>query len=465
MTSIRQWSRSVAIFAAVTASVLVPSQQALAGPPANAPILVEQMVRHSHALIAQVNLLSGAGFSTTPQFRMVLDRIIRSNPYLIGLANAKLTVIPPRPPYRMRPERVDPEYGIRWRVSDFEQSSSLFYQELAQYSWAIATARMTGDLRLAFHADAVNSAKLNYVVQAFSVLLPAVPLYIEALRETYLVAPVLDCPNRDLLINLLAQTEAIYFELRRLMDNLFCNPYFAPAFPAGWGMIESTFHAYRIDVDARVTYGIPPFPYHIDGGEYYVPTGITPVPRPVGRPVLRYDETRWQSFPNTYVDANPIDPKAGPVPGVATGAPGGVGPMPLPGGAGAGLPAGGAAGGGETYGPPAPGGNPGAYGAGVPAAGGNPGYGNPGGAYGAGNPGAYGAGNPGAYGAGGVNPGTGGVPSRGVPADNGSGRSSSGTIGWADVPENTTTNNGNQNYNGVPNNNGVPLNNGIPNGR
>lgn len=328
-------------------------------PPPDAPILVEQLLRHSHNIIVEEDLTRGARFYIAPP---VLRQMMVTNPYVATFVATQLTAIPPRP-YRPVPIPKDPDYMVTWRMDDMAQQTALLYDGLWIYSQDIHKGPV-----IAANARIIYNEKLRHVVEAFSIALPATYWYIEALRETYLVTPVLDCPNRDMLIQRLTRIEAQLFEMRKLMDQLFVMEFFRPGFPPGWAFVEPTFMNYRINVAAPGPIGIAPFPYFQDGGRggwYAPPPGVVPpVARPnMNQPVLNYDQGNWNNLyngvlDNGYVGANPINgnPAAG-VPGVGPNGIGGPNPnanAPIPQGGGMGPQAGGGMVGGQ--GAPAAGG-------------------------------------------------------------------------------------------------------------
>ncbi len=257
-------------------------------------LLMQQMAMHAKNLgdeISAVNEIiasqNGARFVIDPR---VVGNLMQ-NPYINTLVRTTLSGTPPRTPRppdfslpAWRPQTI--EYMVTWRAID------VFF---AANDW-VHTPR-----------PEIMQAMAN----RFSIMVPDVYFYIEAMRETYLINPLMQWPNADLPI-ILARMEGQVFVMRQLMDALYCNPFFRPLFPSGWGNIEATFYGFRMDVRTGGPLSIAPFPFYAEGfGNLGLVTPAFPLTaRPNVQPILgTYDPQLWNGVQHNdlgYIDRTPI---------------------------------------------------------------------------------------------------------------------------------------------------------------
>ncbi len=316
MPSMRRWvtfavlSLGFVVGPFAQSEVPLPPPMPMPGPinvVANERLLLEQLAMHAKVLTDEISRVNERLASENPG-QIVLDpRVIANmmarNPYIHALVKTSLVAIPPRaanPGWKPR----SVEYMVSWRTAD-----------------------------VFFAADDLAKTLLPDIMRAlanrFEVMVPSAYFYIEAMRETYMLNPRVRVLNGELPI-ILSRMEAQVFVMRQLMDAIYCTPCFTPYFPVatpqmvGWGQIEATFGAYRLDVMAPGRQGIAPFPFYPEAmpNVGMIRPGVPMAPRNGATPVLNYDAQMWQgnpgqANPNIYRDVAPIGPGAGQnVPGI-----------------------------------------------------------------------------------------------------------------------------------------------------
>jgi hypothetical protein len=310
----------------------------LAVPPQEATVLLSHISIHSKNMtdeIAAINETvvqrSGAPFVVHPN---VLRQMAILDPYVNGLIRTNLLAIPPRPRspvWQPRPF----EFMVSWRMADLFLGSERSQTALKNLVSAFESGANPAPAKADFDQSMLQ------LIQRYSIAVPATYIYIEALRRTYLINPCATWPNAELPA-ILARLEAQVFVLRQNMDALFINPFFNPCFPRSWGILESTFHGFRMNVAAPGPIGIAPFPYFREGaqGQAFFQPQVQAVPRQGLNPALPYNPnqfgSQWDRFSPGYTEANGVQPGnpgqsfpvAVPQPGVPSqGAAGGAQPQ------------------------------------------------------------------------------------------------------------------------------------------
>jgi hypothetical protein len=272
-------------------------------------VLSRHLVIHSENIakhINSINLTATQNWNKPGIDPFILGRMMAYNPYLDGLIRTTLSAIPPRsnsPIWRKRAV----EFMVSWRMADvFEAAKAV--DAAAHTLMRTPPGPGVGEAQEAFNAS------MQMLLDRYSIAIPATYFYILAMRETFLVNPVMTWPTPQLL-NILNLLEAQTFVLRQNMQAIFMHPFFRPRFPMSWAGIEATFYAYRIPVAMRGYWGIAPFPYFQDGPGiavpgYYVPpiAPLAPMPGqglPLYNPAI-WPQTTWAPNCDVYINANPM---------------------------------------------------------------------------------------------------------------------------------------------------------------
>ncbi len=333
MPSFHRWMG----FTVLCSLVLLPVQGIANGPmggppPPDAPILVEHLLRHSRNLVTEINLLRGARFVIPP--RAVAPLAVAPG-YVRGLTNSLL--MPPPFLATTLAAKEDPQsFMVGWISDGLGQQVSKLYDRLWIYSqspnpfvpaWNYIDE---GGRLVKVSAQFLYSQALLETSFSFQNTIAVNYYYIEALRRLYLVGPpMLNCPNREMLIKRLVIMENILYEMRKLMDAIRCNPWFAGFFPPNYPgvgpMIELQFRAFRIDV---VSAGPQPFiPYPYFPSPVFTPRlpiqsgpGYGPMPVAAGAgPAMEYNadqwNDRWNGIDQGYQASGAPNPAYGAPPG------------------------------------------------------------------------------------------------------------------------------------------------------